>query len=287
MFKQYDTVKQYAIISVGTILIAIALTLFFRPYGLVTGGVTGLSIVFAELASQRGIELRLWMLNLILNFPLFLLGFKIFGIKFLAKSVYATLFLSFTLYAAEILPPISVDFFLAAVFGGALAGIGLGLVFRCFATTGGTDLAATIIHKYVKQYSVAKILFSIDAVIVLVGMVVFGIIEVMYAIVAIYVASKTIDAMLEGLAFGKAGFIISDKSEEIGQEILSVLDRGVTILHGKGMYTGNDKNILLCVVSKKQIVRLKELTYKIDQKAFIIVTDVREVLGEGFQTVKK
>ena len=287
MAKKYDTIKEYALISIGTILIGIAITLFFRPYGLVTGGVTGLSIAIAEVASRQDIQLHLWMLNLILNAPLFLIGFKIFGIKFLAKSLYATLFLTFTLYATEILPSIYVDFFLASVFGGVLTGIGLGFVFRCFATTGGTDLCATIIHKYVKQYSLARILFSIDAVIVLAGVIVFGVVEAMYAIIAIYIASKTIDAMLEGLSFGKAAFIISDSYEQIGQEILNVLDRGVTILHGKGMYTGNSKNVLLCVVSKKEVVRLKELSHKIDKNAFIILADVREVLGEGFQTTSK
>lgn len=273
----------FFLISLGTTFVALAITLFFEPHDLVTGGATGLAIALQGIFSQAGVNLSLWLLNILINLPLFLIGFKIFGLKFLAKTLYATVFLSFALYFTVFLPPVESDLLLAAVFGGVLCGLGIGLVFRCFVTTGGTDLAAMIIRRYLKHYSLAQLMFAIDALILLFGFVLFGATKTMYALIAVYITSKTIDAVLEGLSFAKAAFIVSDFAGDIGRIILSDLDRGATILHGQGLYSGKDKDVIFCVVSKKEIVKLKELTYNIDSKAFLMIADIREVLGEGFQ----
>ena len=277
--------KEYTGISLGAFMIAAAISVFFEPNEMVTGGATGLAIVIANLGAQAGFDLSLGMLNLLINAPLFLIGFKLFGIKFLAKTLYATFFLSFCLFFTEKLPTIESDLILIAIFGGVLSGAGIGLVFRSFATTGGTDLAASILHKFFKHYQISTLMLLIDSVIVLTGLFVFGMMQMMYAVIAIFVTSRTISVMLEGLSFAKAVFIISDHSDEIGKKILEKLDRGATVLTGKGMYTQKDKSVILCVVSRKEMIKLKELSHHVDPNSFLIVTDVREVFGEGFLSV--
>ena len=164
-------------------------------------------------------------------------------------------------------------------------GVGLGLVFKSGATTGGTDLAARIVHHFIPNYTMGQILLFIDTSIIVFASVVFGSVTLgLYAIITLFVSSKVIDAIIEGVNYAKAVLIISDSSQEISDRILNDLDRGVTALRGKGMYTGTDKQVLLCIVERGQIPRLKEIVSSIDKKAFVILTDIREVLGEGFKT---
>ncbi len=269
----------YGLITIGVFFMAIGINKFYSVHQMVTGGVTGLAIVFQEL-----FQLPIWLTNILLNLPLFLLGIKIRGRDFLLRTLYATAMLSLALYLTDFLPGFESDLTLAAIFGGAIGGFGLGLVFRSMATTGGTDLAASLIHNYINYVSVSRIMFVLDSCIILVGLFVFGPVNAMYAIIAVFVATKVIDGILEGLSFAKAAFIISDHSEEIAKILLIEMDRGVTSLSGKGMYTGKAKNVALCVVSKKQIVSLKALVQKADPNAFVIVADVREVVGNGFST---
>lgn len=287
MFYSKDNVfYEYLLIIIGTIFMAIALNIFLEPNNIVTGGVTGLAIIIAHLSNNIiGEEIPLWLTNIVLNIPLFLVTIKVFGVKFLKRTLFATIFLSVSLYFTSWFSKIEVDNTLASVFGGVLCGIGLGLIFRSSATTGGTDLAASIIHKYIKHYSISKIMFFIDVIIIAAGFFVFGSIATMYAIISVFIISKVIDAILEGLSFAKAAFIISEKYDEIAKEIMYKLDRGATSIYGKGMYTKKELNIILCVVSQKEIVTLKEITSNVDPNAFVIVADVREALGEGFRDI--
>lgn len=164
-------------------------------------------------------------------------------------------------------------------------GVGLGLVFRSGATTGGTDLAARIIHHFFPSFTMGQILLLVDAAVVVFAAVSFNsFLLALYAIVSLFISSKFIDTILEGVNFAKALFIISNRSDEIANNILDSLDRGVTGLKGKGMYTGDDKQVLFCVVHRRQIPQVKAIVKKVDENAFIILTDVREVLGEGFKT---
>jgi uncharacterized membrane-anchored protein YitT (DUF2179 family) len=202
------------------------------------------------------------------------------------RTLVATLYLSFALlytsYFDRFISFDEVDLTLAAAFGGVISGVGLGLVFRSGATTGGSDTMATLIRDRVRYLTVANIMFVIDAVIITVGAMVFGVYTALYAIIAVFLSTKTIDIVLEGFAFAKCAYIISDKSGEISEKIMTVLNRGVTLLNGKGVYTGIDKSVLLCVVSKKEIFRLQDVCKTVDPSAFIIISDVREVMGEGF-----
>ena len=171
---------------------------------------------------------------------------------------------------------------LAAVYGGVIQGVGIGLVFLGRGTTGGTDMMAALLQRKLRHYSIAQIMQFIDGAIVLVGMYVFGVQKALYAIIAVYLVTKVSDSMIEGLKFSKQAYIITSKPREISREIMDKLDRGVTGIHGKGMYSDQDKLLLYCVVGRKEIVTLKELVDDIDPDAFVIVSDVREVLGEGF-----
>ena len=177
---------------------------------------------------------------------------------------------------------VSGDYTLAAVFGGVLSGISMGMILWADSTTGGTEMVAILIQCRLKHYSVAQIMQVLDGMVVLAGLYVFGLRPSMYAIVLIFIASKVTDAILEGMKFSKAAYIITEQYEEVSKVIMETLDRGVTGLEARGMYSGAKKCMLYCVVSKKQIVLLKELVHKIDKDAFVIVGDVREVHGEGF-----
>ena len=161
-------------------------------------------------------------------------------------------------------------------------GAGIGLVFVAQSTTGGTDLIAALIQHFLPSYSISTLMWILDTLIVLLGAYLFGIQMTLYAIIAIYLTSHVADGLIEGLKFSKAAFIITGKPDELSATLMQELDRGVTGISAMGMYSRESKNMLLCVVARKQIVQLKELAKECDPGAFVIVTDVREVLGEGF-----
>ena len=174
------------------------------------------------------------------------------------------------------------DYILASIFGGVLAGIAMGMILWANATTGGTEMVAVLLQCRLKHYSVAQIMQVLDGMIVLAGLYVFGMHPSMYAIVAIFITSKVTDTILEGMKFSKAAYIITDHYDQIAKRVMEELNRGVTGLAAQGMYSGEQKCVLYCVVSKKEIVLLKELVDQIDKNAFVVVGDVREVHGEGF-----
>jgi len=273
----------YIYIVIGTTLMAISINMFFDPLELVTGGVTGFAIIVKSISGnfiEGGIPI--YWTNLVINIPLFVIAVIIKGKNFGTRTLFSTLFLSFALFYTEAIPPMTSDILLGTLFGGILAGAGLGLVFSAFSTTGGTDLIASIIQHFVKHITVAKIMFFIDGLIILLGMYIFGMEKTMYAIISVYISAHVIDSILEGVHFSKAAFIISEHSEEIAKSIMVNLDRGITGLEGKGKYTNVSKEVLLCVVSKREIVKVKEIVRDIDVDAFVIVADVKEVVGEGF-----
>ena len=274
----------YFYIMLGVTLVAIAINTVFDPLEMVLGGVTGLAIIIKSITSfliKGGIPI--WFTNIILNIPLFLLAIIIKGKDFGGRSLFATFYFSVALYITQWMSILTEDLLLASIVGGVLGGVGLGLVLSAFSTTGGTDMAASLIQYKFKHLSVARIMFVLDAIIILLGGFIFGIEKTLYAIISVYITSRVIDAILDGLHFSKAAFIISDKYQIIAESIMKDLDRGVTGLSGEGMYTAFEKKVLFCVVSKREIVKLKELVRQLDMKAFIIVTDVREVFGEGFK----
>ena len=277
----------YLLIIVGTCLMAVAVISAFDKAGMVTGGFSGVAIIVKEWTESLvpgGIPL--WITNMALNIPLFFLGMRIGGFQFVKKALVGELCLSFWL---AVLPGCIPDFnlagndlLLAAVYGGVIQGVGIGLVFLGQGTTGGTDMMAALIQRKLKHYSIAQIMQFIDGLVVAVGMYVFGVYKALYAIIAVYLVTKVTDGMIEGLKFSKGAYIITEKADQVSHMIINEMDRGVTGLKGVGMYSGQDKLMLFCVVNKKEIVTLKEKVDMIDPDAFVIVCDVREVHGEGF-----
>ena len=273
----------YLFIFMGTGIRARAIQCIFEPIGLVTGGFSGIAIIIRKMTAgivEGGVPL--WLTNLALNVPVFIAALIIKGRKFLGRTVIGTVLLSFWLYVIPQVDLTQGDYMLSAVFGGVITGIGIGFVLLAKATTGGTDMVSALIQKYVRHYSVVQILQVIDGMVVLAGLYVFGLKPALYAIVAIFITSKVSDALMEGMKYSKAAFIITDCYKEIADAIMTQLDRGLTGLDATGMYSGDKKTVLYCVVSKKEIVELKDIVAKIDPKAFVIVMDAREVFGEGF-----
>ena len=264
---------------VGTGLMALAIQCIYDPVGLVTGGFTGVAII-AKYVTKGAVPL--WLTNLVLNVPLFLLAALIKGKKFVARTAVATVLLSAWLYVIPLWNLAEGDYVLSAIFGGVICGVGMGMVLLARATTGGTDMLAALIQHKLRHYTITQIICVIDGIIVAVGIYSFGVKAALYAIVAIYVTSKVSDTLMEGMKYSKAVFIVSDRYKEISDAIMTQMDRGVTGLDAVGMYSGDEKCMLYCVVSKKEIVVLKEIILKIDNNAFVIVTDAREVVGEGF-----
>ena len=275
--KRKSPAFEYAVILLGAFIMGFAIKNIYAPVNLVTGGVSGIAII---LRAKAGIPL--WITNTVLNIPLFLVSVRLKGWRFLKRTMAATAAVSVSLYVLPELPFLMDDLFLTALFGGLISGVGAGLVFSCQATTGGTDMLAALIQRKLPHYSIAQIMQVLDAIVVLVGASVFGITYALYALIAIFAVVKVSDGLIEGLKFSKAAIIISEKSGEIAQAIIHELDRGVTGLDARGMYSGAQKNVLFCVVSKKEIVQLKDLVVGHDSQAFVIVSDAREVLGEGF-----
>ena len=273
---------EYLLIIVGTALMATAITSCFDAAGLVTGGFSGIAIlVKAGTKSLYGNGIPLWVTNLVLNIPVFLLAAKIKGVAFVKKALLGDL--SLTVWLA-VLPAwkLSGDFLLVALYGGLLQGVGIGLVFLGGGTTGGTDLLAAIIQNFMRHYSIAQIMQFVDGAVVLAGMYVFGVERALYAIIAVYLVTKVSDGIIEGLKFSKSVYIITEKPDEVSRMVMEDLDRGITGISAKGMYSGQDKLMLFCVVGKKELVHLKEMIDEIDPNAFVIVGDAREVHGEGF-----
>lgn len=270
-------------IVAGTFLMAMAVNFVFEPMHMVTGGISGLSILVKEITkSYYAGGIPVWFTNIAVNIPIFVLAYFVKGKEFLGYTFFANICFTIFLWLLPVAAIQEKDYFLGALYGALFTGVGLGLVFAAGYSTGGTDLLSSILHKYIKNYSVATILFVIDAVIIAMGIVVFGIPAAAYAIIAVFIASKIMDVILSGLKVGKQIWIISDNYQQISDEIIKQLERGVTCIQGKGMYSNDEKNVLFCIVGKREIVSVIRIVRKIDKAAFVVVQDAKEIMGEGF-----
>ena len=286
--KKHGKIYDYIMIIIGTAILAIGVAWFYDPIGLVTGGFSGLSIVIkhvTEVFIEGGIPL--WLTNIALNVPVFILAYFLKGKKFIGKTLFGTLMLSAWLYILPAVDMAQGDLMIAALFGGVCAGAGIGFVIRVGATTGGTDMVSALVQLKLRHFSIVQILLVIDGIVVLLGLFVFGMRPTLYALIGIVVQTKVSDLIVEGFNYSKAAYIITNEHEEVATRIMTELERGVTGLHAKGMYTKEDKCVLYCIVTQKEIIGLKDIVNEVDPNAFVIVSDVKEVLGEGFQEYKK
>lgn len=276
----------YSLIVIGAAFLAASFVLFITPYKIVPGGVYGISIVLHWMLGTP-----VGLVALCFDIPLTIIGIKVLGPKFGIKTVVGfSLTAVFTdlltwLWGSE--PLVAGDALLSSIFGGVLAGIGLGLIFKSKATSGGSDIVAMIIAKYTKL-PLGILMIYVDSAIVLVGLVVFRDWKIpLYSWIVIFITGKVIDIVLEGISRDKSLFIISDKHAEIRERILNDLDRGGTYIDGKGMYNMAEKRIIFTVVSRRELGMLEEYIHKIDPHAFLTVTDATEILGEGFRSLKE
>lgn len=275
--------KDFAVIAAGTVCMALAVNIVYEPLGMVTGGISGLSIILRRLAGVRlGAAVPVWLFNLLLNIPIFLVALRIKGKRYMKMTLFANLCFTAALFLIPVSALHQKDYVLAAAVGGVLTGMGLGLVFSRGYSTGGTDLLGAVIHHFFPYYPVGQILFALDCVIIAAGACVFGVRPAAYAALAVYLTTHLMDTIVAGGNSAKLAYIISDHYEEIGRTILSQVGRGITVLDGTGMYTGKAKKTLMCVVDRKQISSVCHIARNVDKKAFVIISDIREVQGEGF-----
>ena len=279
--KSKRLIIDYIGIAVGCVLTALGLSVFLIPNKIAAGGVSGLATVIYYL-----FEVKVSIVMLAINVPLFILGVKVLGKNLGARTLYGIGVLSLAIELTSGIPPLTDEVLLAAIYGGVLVGLGLGIVFKSKGTTGGTDLAAALLHRFVPTFSIGQGMLLVDILVVTMAGITFNAELALYAAISLFVTSKVIDLVQEGLNLAKAVFIISDKSEEIRKEILDDMNRGVTRLYASGGYTGKEKYVLLVILNRSEITTLKRLVYRIDPGSFVTITDVHEVLGEGFQRVE-
>ena len=269
-------------VSAGVILTALGLDMFLIPNKIAAGGVSGIATILHYL-----INVPVGAAMLVLNVPLFAMGIYRMGLRFGFRSLYGTIALSVAVDAlAPFLPVPTQDILLASLFGGVLVGLGLGLVFRYKGTTGGTDLAAAVLRTYT-GVNIGQLLFLVDAIVVVAAGITFNSAELaMYALITIFITAWLIDLVQEGFSYAKAFLIISNRPSEISTAIVEGLNRGATAWPARGVYTGVGREVILSVVNRSEVSRLKEIVYSVDPRAFVILADVHEVLGEGFKEYK-
>ena len=277
-------VKSYAIITLGSLLYALAYNIFYAPNLVAMGGLTGLGQVLNAVIPVLPVGTTVFVMNV----PLFFLGWKYIGGHLLVSSLYAMTFSSFAIDVMNMIyqfPPM--DTMLASIFGGALLGLGIGLVFSKGATTGGTDLIARLLKLKFAWLPMGTLVLIPDFIVIALAAMAFGKVETaLYGIVSLYITTKVMDTVLYGLDSSKVAYIISDRCKEITDAVIA-MDRGATILHGEGAYSGDEKKVLMVAFKQKEIVPLKEKVNEIDPRAFLIVCDAHDVLGEGFRTYNK
>ena len=277
-------VKSYVVITLGSILYALAYNIFYAPNLVAMGGLTGLGQVLNALIPVLPVGTTVFVMNV----PLFFLGWKFIGGHLLVSSLYAMTFSSFAIDVMDMIyqfPPM--DTMLAAIFGGALLGAGIGLVFAKGATTGGTDLIARLLKLKFAWLPMGTLVLIPDFIVIVLAAIAFGKVEsALYGLVSLFITSKVMDMVLYGMDSSKVAYIISDACKEITDAVIA-MDRGATILHGEGAYSGDEKKVLMVAFKQKEIVPLKEKVNEIDPHAFLIVCDAHDVLGEGFRTYSK
>ena len=277
--KKREIALEYLVIIIGTALYAVGFQYFLYPNSIIVGGVSGIAMIINLLT-----KLPVGLLTVILNIPLFILAWKHFGKQFIIGSLVGMI-LSSVFIDILALRPINAtdDMLLACFIGGAIKGFGLGLVYYVGATTGGIDIVAKFARRKYPYINFGTIVLSMDCVIIILFAVIFNEIEgAMYAVIAMFVVSKVVDLVLYGTDNSNVCYIISNESTEIVKEITETLNRGVTILEGKGAYSHEDKQVLLCVIKKPQITAVRKIVKNVDEHAFFIVTDAKNVFGKGF-----
>ena len=266
-------------IVLGCIVGGAAYPLFLEPCQIAPGGLTGVAMIINSFT-----DWPVGITSLVLNVPLFIVGYRSMGRVFAFRSLVATILFSLTIDVLQ-LPALTMDPMLGTLFGGVLLGLGLGLILRGGATTGGTDMAARVVHRFLPFVSVGMFLFLIDCMVVIAAGFCFDVMKALYALICIYVNGRVVDMVMLGMSKNKACFIMTEKWENVTSRILKDMDRGVTQLMARGGYSGNERPVVLCVLSPQEVARLKDIVHQEDQAAFMFITEAHEALGEGFSSL--
>ena len=275
--------RNYLIVGIGSVIYAVGFQFFLYPNNITSGGVVGTSMIINQLTG-----FPVGVMTILLNVPLFIVAWRHFGLDFMIgslvgmglSSVLVDLFAGFNLILTD-------DPMLAAVIGGVVKGMGLGMIYYVGATTGGMDIIVKILRKKLASVNFGTIMLALDTIILAVYAMVLGRYErAMYSLIAMYVTTKVVDLVLYGIDNACLCYIISDATAEITKEIVSgPLHRGVTLLEGRGAYSGTHRDVMMCVIKRQQIGQLKRLVKNVDEKAFFIVTNAKNVFGNGFESI--
>lgn len=278
--KIIEKIKELLGTVLGAAIMAIGISLFLLPNQLSTGGFSGLATI-----TYYFFNVPMGLATIIFNIPIFIFAFYKLGIKFIGKALLGTVSLSIFIDIFDKFQPITTDRFLASIYGGIIVGLGTSIIFKMGASTGGTDLITNITKAYRPTVKMGEVLTVIDVCIVAVNTIFFREIEIgLYSAIAIFILGRVLDIIFEGINFTKLMIIISDRNEEISAKIHE-LERGVTGLYGKGMYTEEEKLVLICATPRGEVGKIRTIAEEIDKNCFIIIANAREVFGKGFKSV--
>ena len=276
-------IKEYFMIFAGSLFYAAGFQIFLYRNDIITGGVTGIAMIINLIS-----HLPVGILVIIMNIPLFIMARMSFGRRstiasLICMTVSSLMIDAIALYSIDLG---NVDMMVSSIYGGLLMGIGLGVVYLTGATTGGVDIMAKFLRSKWQHINLGTIILILDIMVIVVFAISFKKVEsALYALIAMFINATVVDVVLYGLKSSKACYIISEKSDTIKQRLLYELDRGVTVLHGEGGYTGERKDILLCTINKRQISQVRSIIKQEDSAAFVMVSDVRDVFGDGFEDI--
>lgn len=276
-----ESVRAWVLIVLGSLIGAAAYPLFLIPNNIAPGGLSGVAMILNYL-----FDWPVGVISILLNLPLFMIGYHTMGRQFAFRSLVATLLFSAFIDLWQ-LPPLTDDPLLGSVYGAVLLGIGLGLILRGGATTGGTDMIARMVHQKVPFISVGVFLFLVDGAVILAAAFTMSARLALYALICIFINARVLDLVLAGFGSSKACYVITRKGQAIAARILKELDRGATLLNATGAYSGEEKTVLLSVVDNREVVPLKRIVQQEDAAAFMFITDTHETLGEGFSALEE
>ncbi len=270
-------IKQYIMITTGTFLMSVALVIYFNELGIVVGGVTGIAIIL-----NNTLGIPMWIVNTAVNIPLFIVGYKTFEKQTFIKTVYGTAMLSLFL---AIVPNVNLrtdSFPVNVVIGAFFMGSGLGLILSSDASSGGVDMVSTMISRKFRYVTIPEMMLLIDGIIIVCAISFFGIVKGIYAIIALMIETRMSDNLIKGFKRSKLIYIISSAHNELADYIVNTLERGVTYINVVGGYTNEERKMIMCVVSGRELVKIKQMAGRIDPKSLCFISDVSEAFGEGF-----
>ena len=279
IIKKY--IFEIFLIAVGAFIMAIGTSLLLLPNKLSSGGFAGIATITYYLFN--------WSMGtviVLINIPFFIMAFIRIGKEFVFKSIIGTVMLSFFIDLLDKIQPLTNDRLLACIYGGILLGVGTSLILRASASTGGSDMISYIIKSFKPGLSTSNLIVIFDFIVVTLNVICFKQLEIgLYSAISIYLMGKVIDIIFEGVDFSKMMFIISDKHIEISNEIGKKISRGTTGIYSKGMYTNKEKTMLMCIASRGEVIRIRQIANEVDPKSFIVISNVREVYGKGFKKI--